>query len=78
MGFPLKLFSLGRLMVFGVLMGQRVGKGVIMCTKYAPTIKAPYESKSAPPMIHILEGRLVISAIVTVLVAKATLYSTLI
>lgn len=62
MGFPLKLFSLGRLMVFGVLMGQRVGKGVIMCTKYTSTIKAPYEWKSALPMIHILEGRLVISA----------------
>lgn len=64
---PKKLSGLRRIMVFGVLKDQKVGKAAIMCMKYLSTILAPRKLKNAMQMIHMLEGMLVVSCSHTVI-----------
>lgn len=47
--------------MFGVYVGQKVGKDSIMCMKFLYTILAPYRLRSAMQMIHMLEGTLIVS-----------------
>lgn len=59
MEIPYKLCSLRKLMAFGVLEDQKVGKAATMSMKCLYTTLAPYKSKSAMQTIHMLEGMLV-------------------
>lgn len=60
-GVPWKLSRWRKLMVFGVLKDQKVGKAVTTCMKYLSTIQARCILKNVMQMIHMQEGMLVLS-----------------